>query len=263
MGVMVIFDFDRTIIESDSDNWVVTQLGASSLFDLLRPSLPWNSLMDRVMTELHLKGKSIDNIANSLKEMFLDPHIVSAIKSAYSLGCDLRVVSDANLFFIETILKHHGIFECFTEIYTNPSFVDEEGKLRIMSFHNSISPHGCALCPPNMCKGKIIEKIISPVNAEGRKNIIYLGDGKGDYCPSLKLCKEDYVMPRDKYPLSVLISDNTDLVKATVHRWSNGEEIERILSELISGRDQANNNSQSLSGECKLEALPVSSEEGF
>jgi pyridoxal phosphate phosphatase PHOSPHO2 len=45
MGVVVIFDFDRTIIENDSDNWVTTKLGASVLFDLLRPSLPWNSLM--------------------------------------------------------------------------------------------------------------------------------------------------------------------------------------------------------------------------
>jgi pyridoxal phosphate phosphatase PHOSPHO2 len=38
------------------------------------------------MTELHLQGKSIDDIANCLKDMFLDPHIVAAIKSAYSLG---------------------------------------------------------------------------------------------------------------------------------------------------------------------------------
>ncbi|KAJ4768401.1 Pyridoxal phosphate phosphatase-related protein [Rhynchospora pubera] len=267
MGVVVIFDFDRTIIENDSDNWVTTQLGASSLFDLLRPSLPWNSLMDRVMTELHSQGKSIDDIANSLKTIYLDPHIVSAIKSAHLLGCDLRVVSDANEFFIETVLKHHGILSCFTDIVTNPSFVDKEGKLRILPYHiSSVSPHGCALCPPNMCKGKIIEKIMKPVNAEERKNFIYLGDGKGDYCPSLKLTNEDYVMPRDNYPLSNLISNNPDLIKAKVYRWSNGEELERTLSELINkllGRDQPNNNLQNLSGECKLEAIPASSEEGY
>jgi pyridoxal phosphate phosphatase PHOSPHO2 len=44
-GVVVIFDFDRTIIEKDSDDWVATKLGASALFDLLLPTLPWNSLM--------------------------------------------------------------------------------------------------------------------------------------------------------------------------------------------------------------------------
>lgn len=115
-------------------------------------------------------------------------------------------------------------------------------------------------------QGKIIERIISSDNTEARKNIIYLGDGRGDYCPCLKLSKEDYVMPRDEYPLSHLISDNTDLVKAKVYPWSNSEELERILSLLIDkllGRDQANNSSQNLSGECKLEVIPVSSEEGY
>jgi pyridoxal phosphate phosphatase PHOSPHO2 len=67
--------------------------------------------------------------------------------------CELRIVSDANLFFIETILKHLGLRDYFSEINTNPSFVDEEGKLRIFPYHDfHTSPHGCSLCPPNMCK---------------------------------------------------------------------------------------------------------------
>lgn len=64
--------------------------------------------------------------------------------------CDLRIVSDANYFFIETILEHFGIRECFNEINTNPNFVDKEGRLRISPHHDF--PHGCKLCPPNMCK---------------------------------------------------------------------------------------------------------------
>ena len=43
--------------------------------------------------------------------------------------CELRVVSDANLFFIETILNHLGLRDDYSEINTNPGFVDEEGKL--------------------------------------------------------------------------------------------------------------------------------------
>lgn len=66
---------------------------------------------------------------------------------------ELRIVSDANIFYIETILKHLGIRECFFEINTNPSFVDEGGRLRILPFHDfRSSSHGCGLCPPNMCK---------------------------------------------------------------------------------------------------------------
>ena len=67
--------------------------------------------------------------------------------------CDLRIVSDANVFFIETILKHHGLVECFNEITTNPCSVDGEGRLRILPYHDfNNSSHTCNVCPPNMCK---------------------------------------------------------------------------------------------------------------
>jgi hypothetical protein len=44
-GVVVVFDFDRTIIDWDSDNWVVTKLGAADAFKRLRPTMRWNPLM--------------------------------------------------------------------------------------------------------------------------------------------------------------------------------------------------------------------------
>ncbi|KAF9590629.1 hypothetical protein IFM89_035947 [Coptis chinensis] len=74
---------------------------------------------DRMMKELHSLGRTIEEIAEVLKRVSLYPKIISAIKSAHVLGCDLRIVSDANHFFIETILKHHGLIDCFSEINTN------------------------------------------------------------------------------------------------------------------------------------------------
>ena len=44
-GIVVVFDFDKTIIDLDSDNWVVDELGATDLFNQLLPTMPWNSLM--------------------------------------------------------------------------------------------------------------------------------------------------------------------------------------------------------------------------
>ncbi|XP_073007533.1 inorganic pyrophosphatase 2-like [Typha latifolia] len=264
-GIVAVFDFDKTIIDVDSDNWVIDELGATELFDRLLPTMPWNSLMDRMMEELHSKGWSIEDIANCLKRAPLDPHVVSAIRSAYALGCDLRVVSDANLFFIETILKHHGIFECFTEINTNPSYVDEDGRLRIFPYHDFLtSPHGCSgLCPPNMCKGKIIERIQASAAVAGKTHFIYLGDGKGDYCPSLKLTERDYVMPRKNYPLWDLISNDTNLIKAEIHEWSNGEDLERILSQLINKSIITDHTSSvQMLPECKYETNPISANEG-
>ncbi|GAV80256.1 Put_Phosphatase domain-containing protein [Cephalotus follicularis] len=266
-GIVVVFDFDKTIIDVDSDNWVVDELGFTDLFNQLLPTMPWNSLMDRMMKEIHAQGKTIEDMKEILKRTPIHPRIVPAIKSAHNLGCELRIVSDANLFFIETILKHHQLTAYFSEINTNPGFVDEECTLRILPYHDfTLSPHGCTLsCPPNMCKGMIIKRIQESVLAEGKKKFIYLGDGTGDYCPSLKLVEGDYLMPRKNFPLWNLICENPKLIKAKIHEWSDGEELENILLQIIDTilMEEDNNPTQLFSADCKLQTMSIAAHEAF
>nr|GMC74827.1 inorganic pyrophosphatase 1-like [Ipomoea batatas] len=255
-GIVVVFDFDKTIIDVDSDNWVVDELGFTGLFDQLLHTMPWNSLMDRMMKEIHASGKTIGDIERVLRGIPIHPRIVPAIKAAHSLGCDLRVVSDANVFFIETILKHLGIRECFSEINTNPGYVDEEGRLRILPFHDfHSSPHGCSRCPPNMCKSMVVERIQASMAKEGKKRMIYLGDGIGDFCPSLKLKAGDFMMPRKDFPVWELIKENRSLLEAEIHEWSNGEDFERILLHLINRI--CIEDSQFLATESKFQAISI------
>ncbi|KAK6264197.1 Phosphatase PHOSPHO-type - like 3 [Theobroma cacao] len=268
VDIVVIFDFDKTIIDCDSDNWVLDELGATKLFNQLLPTMPWNPLMDRMMKELHSQGTKIEDIKAVLKRTPIHPRIIQAIKSAYALGCDLKIVSDANAFFIETILKHHGLREYFSEINTNPGFVDEEGRLRIFPHHDfTQSPHGCHHpCPPNMCKGTVIERIQASMSTEGKKTIIYLGDGVGDFCPSLKLGDGDYVMPRKNFPVWDLICENRRLIKAEVCEWSNGDEFEHVLLHLISRisidrNSSGNSTAQLYSVDCKPQTMPGAAHE--
>ncbi|MBA0867091.1 hypothetical protein Goshw_027106 [Gossypium schwendimanii] len=269
--IVVIFDFDKTIIDCDSDNWVVDELGATELFNQLLPTMPWNSLMDRMMKEQHSQGTTVEDIAAVLKRTPIHLQIIEAIKSVHALGCDLKIVSDANTFFIDTILEHHGLQECFSEINTNPGFVDEQGRLRIFPHHDfTKSSHGCdhPSCPPNMCKGIVIEKIQASLSMEDqKKTIIYLGDGLGDFCPSLKLGDGDYVMPRKDFPVWDLICKNRSLIKAQIYEWSDGEEFKSVLLRLISriisidGNNTNANIGQLYSVDCKLNtmALPATS----
>ncbi|PIA39864.1 hypothetical protein AQUCO_02600371v1 [Aquilegia coerulea] len=225
--------------------------------------MPWNTVMDTMMKELHSQGITIDNIADGLKSAPMHSSTIATIKAAYALGCDLRIVSDANVFFIETILKHHRLIDCFSEINTNPSFVDEVGRLRILPYHDfNISSHGCGICPPNMCKGPVVERIMASALADGKKRFIYLGDGKGDFCPSTKLREEDFMMPRKDYPVWELMCSNPLLVKAGVHEWSSWEDEERILLHLIGEIIFADRIPPSLiSSYCKIEINPISSQE--
>ncbi|XP_021907803.1 thiamine phosphate phosphatase-like protein isoform X2 [Carica papaya] len=231
--IVVIFDFDRTIIDGDSDKWVVTEMGLTQLFHQLYSTLPWTAL-DRMLKELHSQGKTAEDVAECLKRVYMDPRIIAAIKLAHSLGCDLKIVSDANQFFIEKILEHHGLLGFFSEINTNSSLVAEEGRLMVFPYHDpTLPPHGCNLCPSNLCKGLVLDRIRASAPDNRTQKFIYLGDGGGDYCPTLKLQDGDYVMPRKNYPLWRRICRNPVLVKAEVHEWSNGNELERVLIQLI------------------------------
>uniref|UniRef100_A0A7N0V2Z0 Uncharacterized protein n=1 Tax=Kalanchoe fedtschenkoi TaxID=63787 RepID=A0A7N0V2Z0_KALFE len=255
--IVVVFDFDKTIIDCDSDNWVVDELGATNLFNSLLPTMPWNALMDRMMRELHAQGKTVEDIRKALTSVPIHPRVVPAIKTAHALGCDLKVLSDANLFFIETVLEHLRIRDCFSDIYTNPGFVDGQGCLRIQPFNSS--PHACANpCPPNMCKGGVIEKLLSTLP----ENIfIYLGDGVGDYCPSLKLREEDHVLPRKDFPVWDLISKTPMLVKAKIHAWTDGQELEQTLLQTISEICASfvdDEDNQLMSADCKLQTVSTS-----
>ena len=48
-GIVVVFDFDKTIIGCDSDNWVIDELGFTDLFNNLLPTMPWNTLMVTIL----------------------------------------------------------------------------------------------------------------------------------------------------------------------------------------------------------------------
>ena len=42
---VVVFDFDKTLINCDSDDWVIREFGLAELFKQLMFTMPWNSLM--------------------------------------------------------------------------------------------------------------------------------------------------------------------------------------------------------------------------
>ncbi|XP_004510356.1 inorganic pyrophosphatase 2-like [Cicer arietinum] len=256
-NIVIVFDFDKTIIDCDSDNWVIDELGFTDLFNQLLPTMPWNSLMDKMMMELHSEGVTIGDIEKVLHRIPIHNRIIPAIKSAHALGCDLRIVSDANMFFIQTILKHLEISDYFSEINTNPGYVNQEGRLRILPYHDfNKAPHGCTLCPPNMCKGLVIDRIHNSISEDNNKRFIYLGDGAGDYCPSLRLTERDFMMPRKNFPVWDLMCKDPSLIKAEIHAWCDGKELEHTLMKLIK-KIIIEEHAQFISSECRPQNLSI------
>ncbi|KAK7348634.1 hypothetical protein VNO80_23219 [Phaseolus coccineus] len=191
--------------------------------------------MDTMMKELHSHGKTIKDIEEVLHKIALHPRVIAAIEAAHALGI---------LSLIETILKHLGIREYFSEINTNPGYVNEEGRLRILPYHDfNKASRGCSLCPPNMCKKRIRGSSILEMAVET--------------IPKFRLKEKDFMMPRKIFPLWDLICKDPSLVKAEIHGWSDGEELEQVLLHLIN-KVSMEHNSPFITSDCKLQTRSVS-----
>lgn len=102
----------------------------------------------------------------------------------------------------------------------------------------------------------IIDRIQGDLAKEGKQRIIYLGDGIGDFCPSLKLRDGDFMMPRKNFPVWGLICENRALLRAEIHEWIDGEDMEKIVMKLIE-KIEIQDSVQLLSVDFKIETMPI------
>lgn len=96
--------------------------------------------------------------------------------AATACFCCASMLSPFRKVFIEEFLKHHGIRGLFGKgVSTNGGVFTEDGRLDVQPYHtNQDVPHGCSLCPPNMCKGetsKTCAAIIKVVRISVRVNL--------------------------------------------------------------------------------------------
>ena len=114
----------------------------------------------------------------------------------------LVIISDANTFYIDTILNVYNLRVGFEKIITNLGIFASPERLLIQT--NPELKHSCVKCPKNLCKSIFFSKtchrsrnsLISQ-GTEVRKilqerdyqTVWYIGDGRNDVCPCLDLSR--------------------------------------------------------------------------
>ncbi|KAF8977823.1 hypothetical protein BGZ46_007100 [Entomortierella lignicola] len=229
---LIVFDFDWTLIEADSDVWVIQNLGAGDIAkqqEDLHEKVQWTDLQDMLLGKLHECGVTRQDIEKSLQGIPFTPEMITALQLMKSQGAELCIISDANTFYIDTILKTHGLDHLFSKIITNPAHFDDQGRLRVVRFHGlDKEPHGCPLpCHPNLCKGRELQKLI---DTKVWDQVIYMGDSTNDFCPSTRLLsssngREDIILARANLLLEKKIKENPELIKANVIYWESPKDV--------------------------------------
>lgn len=207
--IAVIWDFDHSLVDGNTDTWIVDQLCPEMrhLYQRSGEFACWTELMNDVMSQLHTAGFTSQQIRCSLHSMHIAPNIVEAIRSYHDRHIRQFIVSDANSIFIHEVLLAHHLDHIFPDhcVFTNPAWVDDADCMHVRRYHDqSAEPHGCPDCTLNMCKGRIVEQLrTSPIDC-----IMYVGDGKGDWCPTKRMRHCDWVFARQSpYALGHLWAD--------------------------------------------------------
>lgn len=188
---LILFDFDHTLIDVNSDTWILQQISPRLHEHMLRrrrqDGVQWTALMDECIgMALSMERETAESIKNRFRGVQID----SSMKRLLSMAsrCEsihVAIVSDANQHYIEWILEWNGLLHCVDEIVTNPSVLldttttmvttvkdDGDGgggggaaahsSMRVLPLYgrSKEQEHRCDRgCPANMCKADILVQL--------------------------------------------------------------------------------------------------------
>lgn len=233
MKTLMVFDFDHTVVDDNSDTWVIRCLPDVTLPDSVKNSYRkgyWTEFMGRVMKYIGDQDVSPDRVRSVMETIPFTAGMMDLLTfiSENKTTIDCIVISDSNTLFIDWILQASGLHSAVDRVFTNPAKFNELGYMEVQCYHS----HNCNRCPVNLCKRKVLELYLSEKADGGVKyeQIFYVGDGGNDLCPTFCLRGNDVVMPRKGYTLEKLVSrleSQTDdySLRAKVKVWSSGTEI--------------------------------------
>mmetsp|Transcript_993 Transcript_993/g.1308 ORF Transcript_993/g.1308 Transcript_993/m.1308 type:complete len:175 (-) Transcript_993:80-604(-) len=162
--------------------------------------------------------------------------VVELCQQIAQSGADMYILSDANNIFIDIILTSYNIKQYFPadHIFTNHAKYDSAGRCCVDYFHRD---HKCDLCPDNLCKGTVLDSIRninSQADSKQHNVLFYVGDGGGDFCPTLRMKSSDVCFARHSYPLhKKILSSHPQAVECNVQTWSTPDELKhKFLREL-------------------------------
>ncbi|XP_077555265.1 pyridoxal phosphate phosphatase PHOSPHO2-like isoform X2 [Haemaphysalis longicornis] len=235
---LVVFDFDFTIIDDNSDVYIQKLAPNGELPPEIKEPYNqngWTPFMRGVFHFLYDSQVQPDDILDCLLEIKFVDGIIDLLKQLHKTGVfELIIISDSNSVFIEHIMQASGVRPLVHEIFTNYAFFDANGCLQISEYHMQ---NWCKLSSVNLCKGSIMEEYLERRRKQGVHfdTVSYVGDGNNDLCPSLRLRPCDFIFARAGYKLAKILNKDPDRAKAKLHIWHTGLDIANVLLKNCTG----------------------------
>ena len=240
---VVVWDWDWSAVNENTDTYVPISLSPATAAFIRENAnrTPWTVLMATAARAMHAEGVTRAQIEDTLRRLPVDAAMLANFAIARQFAAAVHVLSDANTVYIETIAAHRSILQHITSITTNHAHFEETGLLVISPYTPADRPHGCPRCPPNLCKGREMDRLWGKHGERGsggHSPTFYVGDGSGDLCACLRLGAGDVVCAREGYPLLKALTQHRPAFRGKVVAWKNGGDVQRALLEFRAGLQQ-------------------------
>jgi 2,3-diketo-5-methylthio-1-phosphopentane phosphatase len=168
----IICDFDGTAAKNDVGNLLFRTFGDGRCYDIVNlwkeGKISSRECLILECQTVRVSKKQLEHFADNQQ---IDPHLKPLVEFCHQREIEITIVSDGLDFYIQKILKNHGL----------AGLVEVRANHLVFLDHDQIQPQfpyfefGCGLC--GNCKGFHVRE----AQKQGHR-VIYIGDGLSDRC---------------------------------------------------------------------------------
>ena len=234
---LIVFDFDQTITDKDSEfsaiEYFIPEFYKENEHDLYNKK-DWLSFNNLIYTKLKENGFNWEIIKKWYEDLKLSPKMEELFKFIleHQNNIDSVICTGNNIIVVDTFLKKNKLDNIIKYKICNNSELDNDNILKITYLNEKYE--NCKDCKPFLCKSLAIDNFFEKHKRESYNKVIFIGDGKNDFCFSKHLNEKDILFPRNGFSLyRILFNENKkNMIKAEIHPWENGTQIVNILQKL-------------------------------
>ena len=169
----VFIDFDNTMTTSDVLYDVICRFSINDQWKVLEKAWQDGQIGTKECLEGQLRNVRVTKTAlhRFLSRVELDPHFHQFLTLLVREGIKPVILSDNFTYIIEWILRYHGVRDM--KVYGNTLRFYREHIIPSFPYDNPFCP-SCAHC----------KKIHLTKDKTENKLIVYIGDGRSDFCPA-------------------------------------------------------------------------------
>jgi 2-hydroxy-3-keto-5-methylthiopentenyl-1-phosphate phosphatase len=194
-SMRIICDFDGTITQQDTTDWVLEALADPAWRELESDWVAGEiSAAQCMRRQVALIGGSQEDLHAALDSVRLDPGFIDFLAWAGGHRFPVSIVSDGVDYFIDRILARHGISDIQTVVANQLS-----GQAGEWGLEQPWSRPGCA-ARSGVCKCDA-----AGAAPDGVATTVFVGDGRSDFCVSARAdllfakgALADYAASRDQ-----------------------------------------------------------------